>query len=96
MSNLLSTVITSGYQNIALGRNSRFSLINPDALTRCVRTEKTYKPKPYTSIFGGLSNVAAGTYSLLSTERDYTYSIGRYSKVEGVNSTALGYNSILK
>lgn len=96
MSNLLSTIISSGYQNIAIGRKSGiFSFINPDALTRCVRTEKTYKPKPYSSIFGGLSNTA-GFYSLLNNGHNYTSSTGSYSTAIGISSTTFGYNSILK
>lgn len=88
MSNLLSAVISGGYQNIALGRSGILNFINPDALTRCVWTEKIYKP-PYASIYGGRSNTFVRSYSLLGTEQNYTYSIGSYS-------TAFGYNSIIK
>ena len=75
---------------------SILSFINPDALTRCVWTEKIYKPKPYASISGGRSNIFVRSYSLVDTEPNYTYSMGSYSTAIGINSTAFGYNSIIK
>lgn len=96
MSNLLSTIISSGYQTISAGRYSIFKNINPDALTRCVRTEKIDKPTPYTKITGGLSNIAGHYNTTVSSGCNSLFSKNNYSIAVGLNSTAIGYNSILK
>lgn len=104
MSNLLSTIIPSGYQNISVGKYVLFDFINPDALTRYVRTEKIIKVKPYSICSGSYSiaigNAAighiAGHYNSDNFGGNFIPSSSNYTTILGNNSTSFGYNSIIK